>query len=76
MRFTANKMIRPKVSGTRSMMFTWWGLYKSVPYELALKELGEDRTSSCAELPAECESAKRSAGESAQRGIQGEVNGS
>ena len=57
-------------------MFTWWGLYKSVPYELVLKELGADRESDCAELPVVGEPAKGSVGESEPRGIQGEANGS
>ena len=57
-------------------MFTWWGLYKSVPYELVLKELGGDRESDCAELPVQFEPVKSSAEQSAPRGIQGEANGS
>lgn len=55
-------------------MFTWWGLYKSVPYELALKIDGR-REPDCVELQEQSEPVKGSAVEAWLHGRQGEANG-
>lgn len=55
-------------------MFTWWGLYKSVPYELVFKALDGDRKADCS-APVVDEPEETPATESERRGGQGEVNG-
>ena len=56
-------------------MFTWWGLYKSVPYELVFKALDGDRNTDRS-TPVVDGPEKTPAAESAWRGGQGEVHGS
>ena len=57
-------------------MFTWWGLYKSVPYELAVQKLGGEYDSDCVELQVNFEPVRESAVEIGMRERRGEDNDS